>query len=358
MTSKNTLFADLTARFPNLKIYQNHPLAPYTTLKIGGPADLFIITTTSDEFQQTLEYLSPISPSEITVLGNGSNVLISDLGIRGLVIKNSGQSIKIIGQSAVRADYAPPVSTQRHEDDPSQYLNFTKIDYDESNSPQIQVNISSGTNLSYAINYLLDSGITGLQWFAYIPGTIGGAIWYNLHGGNYHIHQYLNTVTYLNLSSGKTITVKSSQLSWEYDRSEFQNHPDWIILSAVFNLYQGDASRAKKTAQAWIAQKSKVQPMNSAGSVFQNPTLDQCLPIWGEQKSTGWIIDQVLGLKGYQVGDAAIGPQHANIFTNLGQATAKDYLALISKVQSEAKSKLSLDLKLEVKLLGEFDINN
>lgn len=340
----------LNKELPENKVKKDYILAPLTTLKIGGPADVYLHSTSNRSLGRLLTVLNQNSILPI-ILGNGSNVLISDSGIRGVVLRNSDSSIEILGQH--QSILAPPkLTTQRHEDNPQNYLDFTKIDYDESDSPVVQVKISSGTPLPYALNHLLDRGITGLQWFAYIPGTVGGAVVYNLHGGNYHLNQFLDSVTYFDLQTGQSITTPAAQLNWDYDTSEFQTHPHWIVLEATFNLFKGDANRARKTAHAWMAQKAKVQPMNSAGSVFQNPTLEQCLPLWGEQKSTGWIIDQVLGLKGLKIGGAQIGPQHANIFTNQGKATSADFLALVDKVKSAAKSKLGLDLNLEIKLLG------
>ncbi|MFA6603132.1 MAG: hypothetical protein WCT01_05020 [Candidatus Shapirobacteria bacterium] len=347
------LISQITSHFPQLEPKTNFILAPVTTLKIGGPADLYIHSTSNHQFEGLLRLLKLDSVNP-TLIGNGSNILISDTGIKGITVHNTDTDTTITIHDRPQSSSSTTLSTQaiRHEDNPQDYLDFTKIDYDESTSPPIQVTITSGTPLPFALNYLLNHGVTGLQWFAYIPGTIGGATYYNIHGGNYHFNQFLNSITYFDFKTGETITTPASDLKWDYDTSEFQAHPEWIILEATFNLFQGDVDRAKRTAAAWISQKSKVQPMNSAGSVFQNPTLKQCLPIWGEQKSTGWIIDQVLGLKGLTVGGAQIGPQHANIFTNLGGATAADFMALIDKVRTEAKSKLNLDLKLEIKLLG------
>jgi len=385
------IYQDLLTYFPTTFIKQNYPLAPITTLKIGGPADIYIQTTSQPEFIKLLKFLSTYEignqPSQqflsaqrtrtsikdrgspkvastakirsqadnnipITILGNASNVLISDSGIRGIVIKNSSSSIKILSKTT-KTNFSK-TDTHRTENEPEKYLDFSKIDYDESGFPQIKVQISSGTSLPHAINYLLDKGITGLQWFAYIPGTIGGAIVHNAHGGSYHISDYLINVKVFNLATGKTIIYSKSKLPWQYQTSYFLNHPQMIILSANFNLFLGDVNRAKLSRDAWIAQKSKVQPVNSAGSVFANPPLDICQKIWGEQKSTGWIIDHELNLKGYKIGGAQISPLHANFIVNNGSATSKDYLSLIKLVQNQAKSKFGFDLKHEIKLLGSF----
>ncbi|MDD4937938.1 MAG: FAD-binding protein [Candidatus Shapirobacteria bacterium] len=139
----NQTYSDLKTNFPNLEIYQNHPLAPYTTVKIGGPADIFIHTTSSNDFTKILKYLSH---QPITIIGNGSNVLISDSGISGIVIKNNSKEIEIL--------------------------------------PNNQVKVASGVQLSTLINFTLDHNLLGLEEFSYIPSTIGGAIAGNIHGDN------------------------------------------------------------------------------------------------------------------------------------------------------------------------------
>jgi len=343
-------YLSLSSQYPHIYIKEKEILAPYTTLKIGGPADLFIHTKSAQDFESILSYISKEN-LPYTLLGNGSNVLISDSGLEGLVLKNSSQEIQILGDTTSGSSFNP--SSHRKENHPDLYLDFTKIDYDESEYPQVKVEISSGTLLPFAINTLLKEGVTGLQWYAYIPGTIGGAVWYNLHGGSHHFSEILDTITYFDIKTGEKHTSKASSLNWDYDRSEFQDKPELVILSATFNLYKGDADKAQKVVQAWILQKSKVQPMNSAGSIFQNPPLEPCLKNWGEQKSTGWIIDQELNLKGTRIGDAQIGPQHANIFTNQGQATAKDFYSLIKLVQDKVKERFNFKLQLELKLLGK-----
>jgi UDP-N-acetylmuramate dehydrogenase len=379
------LYRDLVNQFPDFEIHQNHSLAPYTTLRIGGPADIFIHTKNTFQFKSILKYLyklnqinnfsdrsergpalagepegsedrknSLIGQIPITILGNGSNVLISDSGLRGIVIKNSAQKIQILGDETQLKSHFQRSYTQRHEDEPEKYLDFAKIDYDESDSPVVKVKVAAGTPLPYAINYLLDQGITGLQWFAYIPGTVGGATWYNIHGGAYHFSDYIHSIRCFNLQTGKIEKYRKNELNWKYEKSYFQQNPHLVILETTLKLFLGDAPRAKATRDAWIAQKVKVQPMNSPGSAFANPSLEDCIRVWGEQKSTGFIIDHELNLKGTQIGGAQISLQHANFFINTGSATAKDYLALINLVKSQTKEKFGLDLEPEVKFLGDF----
>jgi UDP-N-acetylmuramate dehydrogenase len=331
-----------------MEIFQNHPLAPYTTIKIGGPADTLIITHSTDEFIETLKKYQ-----SITIIGNGSNILISDSGIRGIVIKNSSQEIEIVDKSPTPIVFNHTY-TQRQENEPDKYLDFSKIDYDESSKDQILVKISSGTPLPYAISYLFNQEITGLQWFAYIPGTIGGAAYYNIHGGNYHFSDFLESIDVFNLDTKKIETYYKKDLDWEYEKSFFQKNPKLIIISVTLRLFKGDTDLARRVYAAWIDQKNKVQPMNSAGSVFANPSLEICQKLWGEQKSTGWIIDHELNWKGKQIGGAQISLQHGNFIINTGSAKDKKVSDLITEIKNEVQKRFNFTLKTEIKFLGSF----
>ncbi len=368
------IYSDLKSNFPDTEIYQNHLLAPYTTIKIGGPADIFIHTHSSEELTKILKFLigednifsarcrawpsgegcehckKSLSSQDITIIGNGSNTLISDSGIRGIVIKNSSTTFSISDTTS------PPqkidrFSTQRTENDPSKYLNFGALDYDESDKPRVLVKIDSGCNLPQIINQLIDKNITGLQWFGYIPGSIGGAIFGNIHGGAYNFSDFIKEVEVFDLQTSNILHLTSDQLNWGYDFSSFQQNPHLVILSVSMSLFQGDTAKARETVLAWVKQKSTVQSMNSLGSVFKNPPLETCQKIWGEQKSAGWIIDNELKLKGQNSGDAQISLKHANFIINNGHATAKDYLNLVSLIQSQMQEKFGFQFELEIKLI-------
>lgn len=324
-------FDTLKTQFPNSEIYQNHPLAPYTTLKIGGPADIFINTKSSAEFVSILKYLSEVdnfsersermtrsgqpegseyrknlSTSDITILGNGSNVLISDSGIRGIVIKNSADNIEFL--------------------------------------PNNQIKVDSGVQLIQLLQVAADHSLSGLEEFAYIPSSIGGAIFGNIHGINKNnFDKFIVSVEVLNLNNGNYQLVNHSDIQWHYDYSSLQDQKNLVIISATLQLSPGNSQNSKKMIADIIAQKTQTQSMNSVGCVFKNPQND----------SAGRIIDQELGLKGFQLGNVQISPKHANFILNLGTATASDYLSVIKKVQSEATVK-GFTLEPEIKFLGEF----
>ena len=286
-----------------MEIFQNHPLAPYTTIKIGGPADTFIITHSTDEFIDALK-----NNQNITILGNGSNVLISDSGIRGTVIKNMADSIE--------------------------YL------------PNNQVKVDSGVNFPMLINDTINHSLSGLEEFAYIPSSIGGAVYGNIHGTNKNnFDKFITEIKIFDLDSKTTKTLYQKDLAWSYDTSEFKSQPNHVILSVILQLIPGDSAISKQTVSDIIIKKTKTQSMNSLGSVFKNPKDD----------SAGRIIDQELHLKGFQVGDAQVSPLHGNFILNLGHASASDYLSVIKKIQSEAKSKLNITLELEIIFLGDFE---
>lgn len=350
----DNIYTDLVNNFPDLNIKKDFPLAPLTTLKIGGPADIFIQTQTNLQLVNLLKFLSKYRKEgkannfsahsdgkrsepegsehcknlfanlPITILGNGSNVLISDSGIRGIVIKNASQEIEFIKPNLIKA--------------------------------------SSGVVLSTLINFSFQHGLVGLETFAYIPASTGGAIHSNIHGfDKSNFNQYLKSIDIFDLNSQQLHTLLASKLKWFYDYSQFQNSPNQIIISALLSLKIGDVPQAKQTYQDIIANKSLTQSLNSAGSVFQNPDEATAKKIWGKPKSTGWIIDQELGLKGTKIGGAQISPLHANFIINTSKvnpatagATAKDFLALVDLIKSHCQEKFNWQPKLEITLLGDF----
>ncbi|MEI8067937.1 MAG: UDP-N-acetylmuramate dehydrogenase [Candidatus Shapirobacteria bacterium] len=312
------VFESLKLDFPSSKVFIDQPLGQYTTLKIGGPADIFINTQNTEEFVNILKYIYDLrSTIELTILGNGSNVLISDSGIRGIVIKNDSQEIENIGDNKIK--------------------------------------ISSGTQLISALNFLADNNLSGLEEFAYIPSTIGGAIVGNIHGfDKNNFSSILESIEVFDLNKSTISTLQSKDLAWSYDQSIFQANPNLIIVSAVLVLKSGEKETIKKTAQEIIEIKLNSQLMNSAGCAFKNLPEAKCMLIWGEKKSTGQIIDQDLNLKSYCVGNAQVSPLHANFIINNGNATAKDYLGLVNLIQSQMQTKYGFQFELEIKLLGQF----
>lgn len=329
---------------------QNEPLANHTTLKIGGPADVFYEATDSKELVN-VEKLAKLQNIPVTILGRGSNVLISDKGIRGLVIRNSTKTIKIGGEKPVHEDKVEV--TARWESDTSKGtfrgIEFKDLDYDESDKPRIEVEMDSGVNLPFAIKYLLDKGITGLQWYAGIPGTIGGAVFNNIHGGTHFISEVLEKVKILDKDL-ETKELDIDKLGMDYDKSRFHDSGE-IILQATFNLFKGDIEKARFVAAEWAKRKS-IQPRNSPGSAFANIMQEQKDKFNYPTTSVGYIVEHVIGLSGFKIGDAAISKDHHNFVVNEGKATAKDYLAVLKEIYKRTKEKLGIELVPEIVLLG------
>lgn len=260
---------------------QNIPLAPYTTVKIGGPAEHLCEIDSYHQLKTILCDLQKNGVSIATILGNGSNTLISDTGITGHVIINKSNEIELLKNNQIKA--------------------------------------SSGVQLAKLIEFSHQNGLIGLESFAYIPSTLGGAISGNIHGTKFLFNDL----------------VVSSEII-KLDKP--------IIISAILQLKTGDVKTAKQEIQKLIKEKSKTQPMNSLGCVFKNPS---------PQLPAGLVIDKQLKLKGLCVGDAKISEKHANFIENIGQATASDYYTLIKLIQSKAKKELNINLDLEIKLLGQ-----
>lgn len=324
------------------------PLSKHTTWKIGGPAELFIHTKNSSELEKAVK-LSKLHDVPVTILGWGSNVLISDKGLNGLVIKNSSNILTVLDEVNQDIIIERNIEARLESIDKESYYNFDDLDYDESDTPTVKIRVDSGVYLPYLINVLIDKGITGLQWFAGIPGTVGGAIYNNIHGGNRFFSEVINTVTYID-ESGDIRTKDNNELQFDYDFSIFHTTKN-IILSADLILHKGDKDRARSTSIAWATRK-RLQPSNSAGCCFQNIDKSTQDALKLESNSWGYIIDKVLGLKGYSVGKAIISPKHAAFIETQEGAKATDILNIFDKIYTESKQKLSIVPKTEIFFLG------
>jgi len=329
---------------PGLKL--NQPLAPQTTFKIGGPAEYFYKAKTTQDLIKAIKLARKNNISFI-ILGNGSNVLISDRGVKGLVIKNQTSQIKVLTTQAskIKSPQIPP----RFQSLDKNLQAVTQLAYDESQSPAVLVQLDSGVFLPQAIFSLINQDLTGLEWFAGIPATIGGATFINLHGGHKYFSDYLVNAKILT-PDNQIKTVPASYFKFDYDQSSLKAKQD-IVLSVVLRLFKGPKTKALKIAKAWAMKKSQ-QPQRSAGCIFQNLSASEQAKLNLPTPSIGYLMDKVLDLKGKTSGQAQISPKHAGFITNLGQAKAEDVVKLIKLMKQTAKEKLNLDLKLEIVPLG------
>ena len=329
------------------------PLSKHTTLGIGGQADIWYEATSTDELVNTVK-LARASDIPVTILGWGSNVLISDNGIRGLVIHNKSDKIVIEGETEVSVSSEVPKIKARLDqieaNASEQFIkDFSTLDYDESNKPSVKVKMDSGVYLPYAINYLINKGITGLQWFSRIPGTIGGGIFNNIHGGSHFFSEAIESVLVLD-QNNKERVIHAPDLEFDYDYSRF-HHSKEIILQGHFILRKGDSQKARMIVSEW-ANRKKVQPNNSPGCAFANISDETKQKNNFPSNSIGWLVEKGLGLSGYQEGDIAIHDKHHNFIVNKGNGTAKEYLNVLKKITKDAKEKFDIDLITEIFFLG------
>lgn len=335
----------------------NEPLSKHTTLKIGGPADILLHPVDTFELIEAVKLARHLEVP-VTMLGWGANILVGDKGIRGLVIRNNSKQIKVGDEKVLEEKehddteiIARWVAASEEEGGRNMY-DFKDLNYDESDKPIVEVKMDSGVDLPYAMNFLIGQGITGLQWYGRIPGTIGGCIYNNIHGGSHFFHEIIKDVTVLT-TDNEVITLNKEDLGFDYDESRFHKTAE-IILEATFNLRRGDKEKAKYVAREWTVRKGKLQPGNSCGCVFKNISKEDAKLRNYPTDSVGYIVEHQLKMSGFNIGDAYIAKGHHNFIENKGKATAKDYLAVINEIRKRSKEQLEIDLELEIFLLGEF----
>jgi len=282
--------------------FMNESLKKHTTYGIGGLADLMIFPKSKQDLIKVIEIINE-NKIQLTILGSGSNVLVSDNGIRGAVIslKNSLKQIEV----------------------------DENILYAEC-----------GTMLGKIVKHAVKNNLIGLENLNGVPGTLGGALIMNAGAWGGEISENLIHVEVIN-SKSEIQKIQKKDLNFSYRQSSFNK--DDILLSAKFNLKKADKDIIKENFIEAQSGRKKSQPLNkrSAGSLFKNP----------KNNSAGKLLDEA-GLKGFSIGDAKISEKHANFFINDGDATSKDMLMLIKKAHKEVKDKFNVNLSLEVKLMG------
>jgi UDP-N-acetylmuramate dehydrogenase len=295
------------------RVASQRPLAPLTTLKVGGPADLFVEPRSSEEVVTALR-LAHAHGVGVTMLGGGSNVLVADAGIRGLVLRPRGGHIDREGDTRVRADAA--------------------------------------VTINGLVRWLISRGLAGLEAWAGTPGTVGGGVYGNAHWAGRLLSDVIVGVRLASVD-GQVSDVAPEAMDFGYDRSRLQRTGE-ILLSALFAVSPGDPERLRETARASLAYRKRTQPLASpsAGCIFQNPHPDVTLPA-GVPASAGALIDRA-GLKGAAIGGAIVSPTHANFIVNSGTATAADIRALVDRCRLAVAETFAVTLADEIVYLGEF----
>ncbi|HKY20662.1 MAG TPA: UDP-N-acetylmuramate dehydrogenase [Vicinamibacterales bacterium] len=313
MAAGNHLFAEeMLGRFGAVRFRADVPLAPLTTLKVGGPADWLVESRSSDDMMDALR-LAHLHGINVTLLGGGSNVLIGDKGIRGLVIRPRGGQIEQLDSAHVRAD-AP-------------------------------------TTINGLVRWTIHRGIAGIEAWAGTPGTVGGAIYGNAHFGGRLIGDLIESVR-LTDRKGEICDRSSDEMEFGYDRSRLQK-TDEVVLSAVFRVSTGDPMALREVARQSLAYRKQTQPLEtpSAGCIFQNPA--RAVVPAEIPASAGALVDRA-GLKGEARGDARVSTAHANFIVNEGRATAADIRSLIDLCRSRVSATFGVTLLEEIVYLGEF----
>lgn len=327
---------------------QNVPLNKFTTWRIGGPAEILVETKNSDDLEKLL-IIAINGGIPFTILGNGSNILISDNGIKGLVIINKSKNIEITDTIVPKEKQNPYIEHRHLESGDSNFYSFSDLDYTENADGKLVV-FDSGVMLPFAINRTLVAGLTGLQWFAGIPGTMGGSLYNNIHGGTKHFSENFISAKIID-QDGNVREVDYDFFNFGYDQSILRDNSKIVILKLTLNLIQGDLEKANFVAKEWLKRKA-IQPKNSCGSVFQAIPTEKAKELGFPTNSAGYIVDKILNLKGHQIGDIQISPIHSNFMVNNGVAKSKDTLDLIRLVKTSTKEKLGIELHPEINFLG------
>lgn len=288
------------------QVQENMPLAPFTSARIGGPADVILTVRSSADLADAVSW-SWQHNVPFTLLGGGSNVLISDLGIRGLVIMNKAKT----------------------------------TEFRQGNEPVAWA--ESGTLFSNFAHRCAANGFSGLEWAATIPGTVGGAVYGNAGAFGGDMAHSLLRADMLTPQGREWWPVE--RMDYSYRSSALKNGSrKGVVLAAEFHLNAGDAESIKATIEGFTSRRKASQPAGaSMGSMFRNPAGDYA----------GRLIEAA-GLKGTRIGNAEISTVHANFFINHGQTAAADVKALVELAQKTVKEHSGIDLVLEVEMIGDW----
>jgi len=287
------------------RVFRGHialsePLRKYTSIRIGGPADYYLEPADKEDTVAIIAFLQQ-QQFPFMIIGRGSNLLVSDEGIRGAVINLE------TGLSAIRV-----------END--------------------RVYADAGVSMARFVDFCVQRGYKGVEMLAGIPGTLGGALLMNAGAYGGEISDHLVDVELLR--SGTLLYLKKEEVGFAYRRSGLQRD---IILGASFELPQGEKEEIMAIRKELLLKRNRAQPLNypNSGSMFKNPP----------GQFAAKLIEEA-GLKGTRRGDAQISEKHANFIVNLGAATAQDVVSLIELVRKAVQERFQITLELEVKLLG------
>jgi len=320
---KDNVFEKLKKGLPNIE--ENVLLKDHTTFKIGGPAEYFLLAESESELLGAIRLAKELG-IDTFVMGGGSNLLVSDQGIKGLVVKNQvSDPIKLIGDDIVDA--------------------------------------SGGVVLGRVVDFSIENSLKGLEWAGGLPGSFGGAIRGNAGAFGDEIKDSIIEVRALDDQYNlKTLSNKECEFGY---RASIFKQKNWVVLSGAVKLKGGDKAKIREISDAHIKYRNERHPLEypNAGSIFKNVAFSEVEPKFQDEfrdkvkqdpfpiVPTAWFIIGA-GLTGKQIGDAQISEKHSNYIVNKGNATAKDVLDLISFVQNKVKEKYNINLEPEVQFIG------
>ncbi len=294
------------------QVHISEPLARHTTARVGGPAELFLTVTSAEQLLTAVE-VAYAAGLPYFVLGGGSNVLVADSGISGLIILNRARKV-----------------TFRHS------------------GAGVVCTAESGANLSALARQCISRGLGGLEWAVGVPGTIGGAVVGNAGAHGSDIDANFQAATIWEPGYG-TRVFNREEMAYGYrdsilKREQGTSRARRVVLSAELRLRPEAADVLTARAEGFSAHRKASQPGGaSTGSMFKNP----------ENFYAGYLIDTA-GLKGFRVGDAVISEKHANFFINDGEASAEDVRALIAEAWNSVREQFGIEMELEVELVGDW----
>jgi UDP-N-acetylmuramate dehydrogenase len=287
-------------------------LAPLTTFKVGGPADWFLEVRKGSELRRAV-VLAREAGMAVTILGGGSNVLVADQGVRGLVLRVHGGEVVRPSDTKIRAD--------------------------------------AGVTINGLVRWTLTRGLGGIEAWAGTPGTVGGAVFGNAHFKGRLISELLECVT-LVTTAGAIADVPADEMEFGYDYSRLHRTRE-VVVSADFRVAAGDQIALRRVARESLAFRKRTQPLESAsaGCIFQNPAPARDRVPEGIPLSAGALVDRA-GLKGWREGHARVSTTHGNFIVNEGGATAGEIRSLIERCKREVRDRFGVELREEIVLLG------
>jgi UDP-N-acetylmuramate dehydrogenase len=305
----------LRLRLGPQRVRTDAPLAPLTTLRVGGPADVLAEVQSADEALAALR-LAREAGAPVSWLGGGSNLLVGDRGVRGLVVRWHGGAVTSPAADRVRAE--------------------------------------AGVTINGLVRYTIGHGVAGLAEWAGTPGTVGGAVHGNAHFQGRMISEVVVSVC-LAAPDGTVAHVSTAEMDFGYDQSRLQWTGE-VALAADFRVSSGAPAALREAARASLAFRKRTQPLAlpSAGCVFQNPDASRVRLPEGMPASAGALVDAA-GLKGKACGGARVSPVHANFVVNEGGASARDVATLIDRMRDAVAERFGVRLEEEIVRLGDFD---